>query len=159
MLEAIENAKKLVHSSAWPRTIDKFPKDTNDNCWGFALDSLKIPALQGLHYHSDFNDLDKKIFDFLQAVGLNPRKLSSVSEKSCDEIVFLFYIFTYFDVYSEDFRGECHVARIELDGTVVEKADNSEEPIVTSLEGIQERLYKERKKTITPILIAVRKPQ
>ena len=155
---AIEKAKELVSSPAWPRPIDKFPKESDDNCWGFALDGMKIPDLQSLHYHSDFNGLDKKIFDFLQAVGLNPRKLSSVSEKSSGEMVFLFYIFTYFDVYSEDFRGECHVARIELDGTVVEKADSSEEPIVTSLEGIQERLYKERKKTITPILIAVQNP-
>lgn len=159
MLKAIENAKKLVNTPEWPRPIDQYPKDEDCNCWGFALDGMKIPALQKLHWHSDLNGLDQSIFDFLQDVGLNPRKISAASDKNSEEMVFLFYIFRYYDVRSEESRSECHVARIESNGHIVEKSDSSEGPVVTTLEGIQQRLYSERKKVITPIMFAVRKPQ
>lgn len=159
MLTAIENAKKLVITPEWPRTIDNFPKDSDSNCWGFALDGMKIPALQELHYYSNLDELENEIFGFLEKIGLTPRKLSKPEEKSSNEMVFLFYIFTYFDIRIEDFRGECHVSRIECDGTVVEKADATEEPVITSLEEIKQRLFNERKVSVDPILIAVRKPQ
>lgn len=162
MLKAIENAKKLVTNSEWPRPIDKFPKNSDLNCWGFALDGIKIPALQRRTWYSENKGLDKKIFDFLESVGLNPRIISKAEEKANNEYVFLFYIFeyTYSNVAKEiwETRSECHAARIELDGTVVEKADDTEEPVITSLEEIKQRLFDENHVSVDPILIAVRKP-
>lgn len=162
MLKAIENAKKLVLEAQWPRTINHFPKDSNKNCWGFALDGMKIPALQEITWYSDLTNLDTEIFKFLDNVGLNPRKLSSATDKKSDELVFLFYIYErkFFNMVTEDFgtRSECHAARIELDGTVVEKAGHTAEPIVTFLEEIQQRLLKQDKVLVDPIMFAVRKP-
>lgn len=163
MLTAIENAKKLVSTSEWPRSIQNFPKESTLNCWGFALDCMKIPALQNITWHSNLTELDVKIFEFLENVGLNPRKLSIAEEKTPEEMVFLFYIFEYdyFNVATEDYgtRSECHVARIELDGTIIEKADATEEPVITSLEEIKQRLFNEHKILVDPTMIAVRKPQ
>lgn len=163
MLTAIENAKELVSEPKWPRTIDNFPKDSNSNCWGFALDGLKIPDLQRRTWYSSNDGLEDKIFDFLQSIGLNPRKIFKEEEKAPEEFVFLFYIFEY--KYSNiaqeiwETRSECHMARIELDGTVVEKADDSEKPVITSLEGIKQRLLEEFGLEVNPILIAVKKPR
>lgn len=159
---SIENAK-LITTPEWPRSIDQFPKKSNLNCWGFALDGLKIESLQKRTWFSDNDGLDKEIFDSLESTGLKPRRISSSEEKSPEEMVFLFYIFEYdyFNVATEDFgtRSECHVARIELDGTVVEKSDATEEPVITSLEGIKQRLFKENGVQVTPVMFAVRKPQ
>lgn len=163
MLTAIENAKKLVRTPVWPRPIQDFPKDSNLNCWGFALDGLKIPDLQKITWYSDLKSLDKKIFDFLKDIGLNPRKISMPEEKSSEEMIFLFYIFKYsfFNIATEDYgtRSECHAARIEFDGTVVEKADATEEPVITSLKEIKQRLFNEHEVLVEPIMIAVRKPR
>ena len=163
MLTAIENAKKLVTTPEWPRPINNFPKDSDCNCWGFALDGMKILALQERTYYSENKGLDKKIFDFLKSVGLNPRRISKSEEKTPDEFVFLFYIYTYkfFNVRTEDYgtKSECHAARIELDGTVVEKAGSDAEPVITSLEEIKERIFKQDKVQVEPIMFAVRKPQ
>ena len=163
MLNTIENAKKLVATPEWPRSIQDFPKESTLNCWGFALDGLEIPTLQRRTWYSINTGLAEEIFEFLQSVGLNPRKISVQEEKSSEEMVFLFYIFEY--EYSNmareiwETRSECHVARIELDGTVVEKADSSEEPVITSLEGIKQRLFNEHNVSVTPIMLAVRKPR
>lgn len=163
MLKAIENAKKLVTNPEWPRNIEKFPKDSNLNCCGFALDGMKIPALQERTYYSENKGLDKKLFSFLKSVGLNPRKISKPEEKTSDEFVLLFYIYTYtyFNVCTEDYgtRSECHAARIELDGTVVEKASSEAEPVITSLEEIKQRILKQDDVLVKPIMFAVRKPQ
>lgn len=161
MLKEIENAKHLVSTPEWPRPIDKFPKGT-ENCWGFALDGMKIPVLQKRTYYSENNDLDEKLFSFFENVGLNPRKLSSATEKKSNEMVFLFYIYEYeyFNMRTEDYgsRTECHVARIELDGTVIEKASSKAEPVITSLERIEQRLFNQDNVVVKPIMFAVRKP-
>ena len=163
MLTAIETAKRLVSASEWPRPIQDFPKDSNLNCWGFALDGLKIPVLQRRTWYSSNDGLENEIFDFLQSIGLNPRKLSAPEEKFSEEMVFLFYIFEYeYSNISKEIwetRSECHAARIELDGTVVEKADDSEAPVVTSLKEINQRLLEEFGLDVNPILIAVQKPR
>lgn len=160
--EAIKNAKTLISTIEWPRSIQDFPKGSTLNCWGFALDNLKVPSLQKFTYYSDLNGLDKEVFDFLQDIGLKPRKIYIPEEKSPEEMVFLFYIFEYhyFNMVKEDYgtRSECHVARIETDGTVVEKADATEEPIITSLSEIKQRLFNENGVNVDPIMIAVRKP-
>lgn len=161
--EAIENAKKLVSTNEWPRSIHNFPKGSNLNCWGFALDNLKIPSLQKITYFSELKGLNNEIFDFLQSIGLKPRKISAIEEKHPEEMVFLFYIFKYefFNARTEDYgtRSECHVARIETDGTVVEKADSTKEPIITSLSEIKQRIFNENGVNVEPIMIAVRKPR
>ena len=163
MLTSIENAKKLVTNPEWPRNIEKFPKDSDLNCWGFALDGMKIPALQERTYYSSNVGLSQNLFKFFKAVGLNPRRISKPEAKRPDEFVLLFYIYTYtyFNVCTEDYgtRSECHAARIELDGTVVEKASSEAEPVITSLEEIKQRIRKQDKVDVTPILFAVRKPQ
>lgn len=160
--EAIENAKKLVSTNEWPRSIKNFPKGSNLNCWGFALDNLKIPSLQKITYYSDLKGLDNEIFDFIQAIGLKPRRIAVPEEKTPEEMVFLFYIFEYyfFNIAKEEYgtRSECHVARIDPDGTVVEKADGTEEPVITSLSKIKQRLFNEKNVNVDPIMIAVRKP-
>ena len=156
--DTIEKAKELVRQPSWPRSINDFPTDSSVNCWGFALDGMKIPSLQELSWYSNLDTLDTEIFAFLNDIGLNPRKISTASEKAPSEMVFLFYIFSYFDVNVEDFRSECHVARIEYDGTVVEKAGPDAEPVVTSLEEIQQRLLNQDKVLVNPISFAVQKP-
>lgn len=163
MLTAIENAKELVKSPEWPRSIHNFPQNSSENCWGFALDGLKIPALRRRTWYSSNDGLEDEIFDFLQCVDLNPRKISSAEEKSSEEMVFLFYVYSYsyFNVATEDFgtRSECHVARIECDGTVVEKASSSATPVITSVEGITNRIFDQDNVLVEPILFAVRKPR
>ena len=163
MLEAIENAKKLVMDPSWPRPIDKFPKDSNVNCWGFALDGMKIPVLQERTYYSEITGLSENLFNFFKSIGLNPRVISTVEQKSPDELVFLFYIYEYkySDFINEiwETRTECHAARIELNGTVVEKANSRSKPVITSLEEITERLFEQDNVHVLPILFAVRKPQ
>jgi hypothetical protein len=124
---------------------------------------MKIPALQERTYFSENRGLNKKLFSFLKSVGLNPRTIYKAEQKANNEFVLLFYIYTYtyFNARTEDYvsRSECHAARIELDGTVVEKASSYAEPVITSLEGINQRILKQDKVNVTPIMFAVRKPQ
>lgn len=162
-----EEVRKLVHSPQWPRKIEDFPRDIKTNCIGFALDmpDLNLSSVVGATLYDDV-DATNNLMDFFEKVDLSPRKIKSPDEKAEDEHIIIVYEYKYWRF--DKFQGcrfslnEVHLARIELDGTLVEKP-SYEDPIhKTTLEELNKLIAsdaKEDKNYTGPTYIAIRKPR
>jgi len=155
----------LVRSPDWPRSVEKYTADEGNygNCWRFALDCLEVPVLQGRTCYSDNTGVVEGIFDALQTEGLSPRYLSDVVEKAPEEMVIIIYTYDYqrWTWLNSEFPTtvhEVHLARVELDGTVVEKP-GKDPAQVSSIEEIHDRILSEDGVDARPRFIAIRKPE
>ena len=155
----------LVHSPDWPRSVEQYAAEEGaaGNCWRFALDRIEVPALQCRTYYSDTSGVVEGIFDALQAAGLSPRYLADVAGKTPAERVIVVYTYDYlgYAFYWDEFPirlSEVHLARVELDGTVVEKPGRNPAK-VSSFEEIHDRILQEDGVDARPRFIAITKPQ
>lgn len=164
---SIEEIRKIVSSPKWPRSFEGFPRNIRANCHDVALD-LPDFDLSSIFGKTCYDNIDAvhNLMIFLEKVNLSPRQINSPDEKAADEYIIIVYVYKYWRF--DKFQGcrfslnEVHLARIELDGTLVEKP-SYEDPIhKTTLEKLNKLIAsdaKEDKNYTGPTYIAIRKPR
>ena len=162
-----EDIRKVISSSQWPRSLETFPRTIETNCVGFALDlpEFNLGSVIGNSYYDDV-DAATNLISFFKEVGLSPRQINNPSEKKPDEYVIIVYKYTYygFDSFQNCVFPHCevHLARIELDGTLVEKPSYVEPVQINTLENLNNLIAADAvddEHYTGPTFIAIRKPQ
>ena len=156
-IEEMRDAQEFISYNKWsvPYT----------NCIAYALGCpISDPKRE------TWNDLlsgnpEKKLYDILMILELNPRRIHDTSELRNDEYGIVLYNYFYKEhrsfcgcEWTEDVE-ECHLVRVELDGTWTHKFGWDYEPSVTTPQEIHDIILCDDGEDVSPsCFFAIRKP-
>ena len=163
----ISEVRSIVKSPKWPRSVEEFPRELDTNCIEFALDlpNFDFSPIVGRGVY-DKVDASKNLMRFFNKIDLSPRQIDHPDKKDPNEYVIIVYEYKYM-IYDK-FQGcsfwhnEVHLARVELDGTVVEKPSAEDSIHITTLEELNSIIAADAamdEDYTGPTYIAIRKPQ